>query len=107
MKEQSRAIVDKKKLDQQLKREREAANKKRKEENAKKSEIVQVVSEIKLVSPNYGPLCSLSCVVPSMIHKHNTSAYYAFMMQLLFLYLCLDSQYIEAEKDEEKAAAAS
>jgi len=43
VKEQSRAIVEKKKLDQQFRREREAQNKKRKEENARKSEIVQVI----------------------------------------------------------------
>ncbi|ODM96698.1 Coiled-coil domain-containing protein 86 [Orchesella cincta] len=41
--EQSRAIIEQKKTDHKLKREREAENKRRKEENAKKSEIVQVI----------------------------------------------------------------
>lgn len=48
-KEKSRSIIEQKKIQQQLKREREAVNKKRKEENAKKSEVVQVVRNIQLL----------------------------------------------------------
>lgn len=52
-KEKSRSIIEQKKIQQQLKREREAVNKKRKEENAKKSEVVQVVRNIHLLNYCY------------------------------------------------------